>query len=71
MGQALTPAERAMLRANETRLALEAARRRCRMFLADPVSDLKTAEQVLMEVPDHHEHDDLDEIDLSETEDVS
>lgn len=46
----LSPQERLELRSVETRLAVEIARRRCRMYLASPAMDKKSAEQVLMEV---------------------
>ena len=46
----LPPHLRAMLRAAETRLACEAARRRGRMYLADAASDPDTARQVIREM---------------------
>lgn len=50
MDKPLTPQQKVMLRASEQRLYLEAARRRLRMYLADPASDRSKPEQVMVEV---------------------
>lgn len=50
MGAPLSPELRVTLRAVETRLYLEEARRYLRMYLADPAQVNKTPDQVLLHV---------------------